>query len=163
MKTRGVLYVHACPPAVCPHVEWAVSSAIGVRVSMSWTAQPVSPGSLRAECVWRGSPGMAGRMANALKAWPLLRFEVTEDPSSGNDGERIMYVPGLGVHRATTGANGDLMIGEDQVRALLAHVVGAEGYSQGLARLLGEEWDADLEPYRHAGEGGEVTWLHQVV
>ncbi len=24
-------------------------------------------------------------------------------------------------------------------------------------------WDADLEVYRHAGDGSPVTWLHQVV
>ncbi|HYI55456.1 MAG TPA: DUF3145 family protein, partial [Microlunatus sp.] len=25
--TRGVLYVHAAPSALCPHIEWAVGGA----------------------------------------------------------------------------------------------------------------------------------------
>jgi len=30
-------------------------------------------------------------------------------------------------------------------------------------RLLGRPWDDELEPFRHAGEGAPVRWLHQVV
>ena len=26
----------------------------------------------------------------------------------------------------------------------------------------GEAWDEELEPFRHAGEGAPVRWLHQV-
>ena len=37
--TRGVLFVHSAPRALCPHVEWAAGNALGVRVSMDWTAQ----------------------------------------------------------------------------------------------------------------------------
>ncbi|WP_348773596.1 DUF3145 family protein, partial [Kingella kingae] len=33
----------------------------------------------------------------------------------------------------------------------------------GVDELLGAAWDADLEVYRHAGDGSPVTWLHQVV
>ena len=32
--TRGVLFVHSAPRALCPHVEWAAGNALGVRVSM---------------------------------------------------------------------------------------------------------------------------------
>ena len=32
-----------------------------------------------------------------------------------------------------------------------------------LRTLLGERWDDELEPFRHAGEGTPVRWLHQVV
>ena len=28
--------------------------------------------------------------------------------------------------------------------------------------LVGADIDAELEPYRSAGDGSEVTWLHQV-
>ncbi|WP_275889208.1 DUF3145 family protein [Nakamurella flavida] len=31
-----------------------------------------------------------------------------------------------------------------------------------LSGLLGTDIDAELEPYRRAGEGSVVTWLHQV-
>ena len=33
MTTRGVLYVHSAPRALCPHVEWAIAGVLGgVRV-----------------------------------------------------------------------------------------------------------------------------------
>ena len=28
--------------------------------------------------------------------------------------------------------------------------------------LLGDAWDAELEPFRHAGDGAPVRWLHKV-
>lgn len=106
--------------------------------------------------------GTAGRIATALRAWPMLRFEATEDPSPGCDGERILFVPGRGVHRAATSANGDLMVGEQQLRAIRAESRSTEDYGHALDAALGLAWDAELEPYRHAGDGADVTWLHQV-
>jgi Protein of unknown function (DUF3145) len=160
--TAGVLYVHSCPPALCPHVEWAVASELGVRVTLSWTDQPAAPGALRAETGWRGRPGTAARLAAALRGWSPLRYEVTEEPSAGWDGERYAVTPSLGVFRATTGATGDVLVGEDRLRALLAQASGPQ-LSHGLDALLGSAWDDELEPYRLAGEGASVTWLHQVV
>ena len=29
-----------------------------------------------------------------------------------------------------------------------------------LSLLLGEAWDAELEPFRHASAGAPVRWLH---
>ena len=29
--------------------------------------------------------------------------------------------------------------------------------------LLGKAWDDELEPFRYAGDGAPVRWLHQVV
>lgn len=160
--TRGVVYVHSAPAAICPHVEWAIAGVTGGRVTLSWTAQPASPGSLRADASWSGPAGTAGKLAKALKAWPMLRFEVTEEPSPGVDGERICHVPGRGIWRAATSANGDVMLGEDQVRSVLAGATSLEAVHHKLADLLGASIDAELEPYRRAGEGTAVTWLHQV-
>lgn len=161
MPARGVVYVHSCPPAVCPHAEWAISSVLGTRVSLTWTEQPAAPGLQRAECAWSGRPGTAGQLGLALRTWSMLRFEVTEDPSPGCDGERIVHLPGRGVFRTAVSANGDIMVGEQQLRELLAKATPAD-YSHALHRLLGTAWDAELEPFRHAGEGAPVTWMHQV-
>src|SRR5687768_16445282 len=54
VATRGVLFVHAAPSALCPHVEWAVAGVLGVHVSMHWTAQPAARGTYRAELSWQG-------------------------------------------------------------------------------------------------------------
>ncbi len=158
----GVLYVHSCPPALCPHVEWAVAGELGTRVSLTWTAQPAEPGALRAESGWRGRPGTAGRLAAALKSWSMLRYEVTEAASPGNDAERYSVTPALGVYRTMVGANGDIVVGEDRLRTLLATALGPQ-LAHGIDSLLGSAWDDELEPYREAGEGAPVTWLHQVV
>ena len=105
MSTSGVVYVHSSPSAVCPHVEWAIAGTLGVRVSLQWTAQPAAPSHLRAECSWTADPGTASALVTALRAWPMLRFEITEDPSPGVDGERFCFAPGLGLWHSRTGAN----------------------------------------------------------
>ncbi|NMH95886.1 DUF3145 family protein [Pseudonocardia acidicola] len=161
MSTRGVVFVHSSPTAVCPHVEWAISGVLGTRVTLQWTPQPAVPGQLRAECTWSGPPGSGGALAGALRAWPMLRFEVTEEPSLGVDGERFCHAPGLGLWSGRTSANGDIVVAEDQLRALLAG--GSPGQIPGrINELLGSAWDAALEPFRLAGDGAPVTWLHQV-
>jgi hypothetical protein len=132
-------------------------------VSLSWADQPAAHGSYRAEVAWTGAPGTGAKLVAALKAWPMLRFEVTEEASHGNDGERMSYVPGQGVFRAPTSANGDLVVSEQQLRHLAATATSIEAFRHGMDELLGAAWDADLEIYRHAGDGSPVTWLHQVV
>jgi hypothetical protein len=160
VSTRGVVHVHSSPTAVCPHVEWAVSGVLGTRVALQWSAQPAVPGQMRAEFSWSGPVGSGGALAGALRAWPMLRFEVTEEASSGVDGQRFCHVPGLGLWTGRMSANGDVMLGEDQIRTLMAE--GAGGLQQRLSHALGEAWDSELESCRYAGDGAPVTWLHQV-
>ncbi|GGS40922.1 MULTISPECIES: DUF3145 domain-containing protein [Actinokineospora] len=161
-NTRGVVYVHSSPTAVCPHVEWAISGTLEARAELRWTPQPAAPGQLRAEYAWTGAPGSGGKLAAALRAWPMIRFEVTEDPSPGVDGERWCYAPALGLWHARTSANGDIVVGEDQLRALAAGARAGESFAFGVDELLGASWDEALEPYRRAGDGAPITWLHQV-
>jgi hypothetical protein len=158
VSTRGVVYVHSSPSAVTPHVEWAVSGVLDARVVLDWSAQDAAPGQLRAECAWSGPVGTGARLAAALRAWSMLRFEVTEDPSPGTDGERFTHVPGLGLWHGRTSANGDIVIGEDQLRTAMR---GADLVHR-LDDLLGTRWDDALEPFRFAGDGASVGWLHRV-
>ncbi|MFC9518845.1 DUF3145 domain-containing protein [Nocardiaceae bacterium NPDC056970] len=158
--TAGVVYVHASPAALCPHVEWALTSILDARPNLKWTAQPAAAGTLRATCDWIGPVGTASRVAAALRAWPLLYFEVTESPSDGVDGERYSHVPGLGLWHGVTSACGDVVVGEMRLRSLLA--AGGDLESS-LERALGTAWDEVLESYRSGGEGAEVTWLRRDV
>ena len=94
----------------------------------------------------------------------MLRFEVTEEPSPGCDGERFSFTPDLGLWRATTGVHGDVLVGEDRLRAAVERAAaGASALEDEVRGLLGAAWDEELEPFRHAGEGAAVRWLHQVV
>ncbi|MBN9609479.1 MAG: hypothetical protein BGO26_07415 [Actinobacteria bacterium 69-20] len=159
---HGVVYVHSAPPAICPHVEWAMSDVLGTRVSMQWTEQAASPGQLRASLPWSAAPGSGSRLAKALRKWQMLRFEVTEDASPGVDGERICYIPGRGFWRAAVSANGDVMLGESHIADLMARADGVDDLRARLSAALGADVDAELEPYRRAGDGTAITWLHQV-
>ncbi|ARQ70987.1 DUF3145 domain-containing protein [Streptomyces marincola] len=164
MTTRGVLYVHSAPRALCPHIEWAVTGVLGARVGLDWTRQPAAPGTWRAELSWQGEPAAASKLASALRGWHLLRFEVTAEPTAATEGERYSCTPELGIYHAVTGLHGDIMIPEDRLRAAAARAAAGECDLQAeIARLLGKPWDDELEPFRYAGEGAPVRWLHQVV
>jgi hypothetical protein len=161
--TRGVVYLHSCASALAPHVEWALAGVLGRPVRLEWSAQPAAPSQLRAEATWTGQAGTAARLAASLRSWPMLVFEITEDGTATTDGERLAYVPGRGFHRSTVSANGDIVVGEERLRGLLARARSAEDLRHGLAELLGTAWDVELEPYRLGGDGAPVTLLHQVV
>jgi hypothetical protein len=157
----GMLAVLACPPALCPHLEFALSSALSSPVSLTWTPQPGRPGSLYAGLEFRAAPGTAGRLAAGLRRLGHLSFEVVEGPSPGCDAERYSYVPDLGLHRAAIAANGDVVVGEAALRALLDRGEGRESLARGVHRLLGTAWDDALEPLRRGAHGAPVTWLRR--
>jgi hypothetical protein len=162
-NTRGVIYVHCCPAAIAPHVEWALAGVLGRPARLQWTGQPIAPTHLRADATWIGPIGTAAKLAASLRAWPMLVFEVTENGTSVTDGERLAYVPGRGFHRSATSATGDVVVGEERLRGLLARANSSDEFRHGIAEMLGSAWDAELEPYRQGGEGSPVTLLHQVV
>ncbi len=162
--TRGVLYVHSAPSALCPHIEWAVGGVLGVAVNMTWTPQAAQTGSYRAEHSWAGDSGSAAAVASALRGWNHLRFEITEEPTSGTEGSRYSYTPELGVFHAVTGLHGDIMIPEDRLKAAVVKAALGDTSLMGeIDKLLGKPWDDELETFRHAGDGAAVRWLHQVV
>lgn len=161
--TRGVVFVHAAPAALCPHVAWALESVLGTRVTLEWTRQPLRRGLVRTQCGWSGDAGTGPRLASALRGWAELRYEVTEEPSPGCDGGRWAYTPRLGLHHTLTSANGDAMVGEDRLRAVVERADGDPGaLRDGVDHLLGTAWDEELEPFRSAGADGPVRWLHKV-
>ncbi|MDQ4490736.1 DUF3145 domain-containing protein [Sinomonas sp. ASV486] len=163
VMTRGLLFVHSAPSALCPHVEWAIGSVVDKRTDLDWTAQPAAPGMLRAELSWAGKPGTGAQLASALRGWAHLRYEVTEEPSPSVDGARWSHTPELGIFHSMTDVHGNIVISEDRIR--YAYEAGAGDPSvvyHELSLALGEAWDEELEPFRHAAEGAPVRWLHQV-
>lgn len=163
-STRGVLFVHSSPSALCPHVEWAVGGAIGLPVRLDWSPQPIERAAYRCEYSWTGPTGTAARLASALKGWQKVRFEVTEEATATSEAQRYSYTPTLGVFYAVTGVHGDIMIPEDRLRqAIVAEALGGKPIHDALDDLLGTAWDDELEPFRYAGDGATVRWLHQVV
>jgi Protein of unknown function (DUF3145) len=186
VSVGGVLQVHSAPPALCPHIEWAVAGALGVPAGMPWIDQLAAPGSVRAELTWQGEPGAAAVITSALASWNLLRFEVTEDASTGCDAVRYSHTPALGTFSAVVAANGDVLISENRLRAAMELAASARAAARNpnarigglreiygprhpalggsledeLALLLGDPWDAELEPFRRASAGAPVRWLN---
>jgi hypothetical protein len=195
VAVRGVLQVHSAPPALSPHIEWAVAGVLDVALTLPWVDQPAAPGMLRAELDWQGRPGAGAALTSALSGWNLLRFEVTEEASPGCDAVRYSYTPSLGTFSAVTSANGDVLVPEGRLRAamtLAATAAPARGpgfpipaetdadsdlgdlrsmhgprhpalggsLEAELGLLLGQPWDDELEPFRHAAAGAPVRWLH---
>ncbi len=161
--TRGVVYVHSTPKALCPHVVWAIEGVLGAHVTVDWTPQPAAPGFVRTELSWSGESGAGARIASALRGWENLRYEVTEEPSPGTDGSRWSHTPRLGIHHTWTSASGDAVINEDRLREVIVLAQGSpEAMHEMIEELLGTEWDSELEPFRYAGDGAPVRWLHKV-
>jgi hypothetical protein len=162
---RGVLFVHSCSSAVAPHVEWALARVFSTTVDVDWAPQPVAPGNVRAEIIWHGPAGTASQIASALVAFSTIRFEVTEDPTGGVEGERFAVTPNLGLFRGTIGSHGDVLVHEDRLRNLLVGARADDGsnIAAEINRLIGTPWDEELEPFRAAHEGSTVRVLHEVV
>jgi hypothetical protein len=162
-NTRGVLYVHSAPRALCPHVEWAAGGALARTVSLQWIDQPVLPGALRTEFVWEGPRGTGAKLASALRGWEHLRYEVTEDAVYGGDGGRWLHTPDLGVFYAQTDSVGNMVVPEDRIRYAM-DLAGSNALElhRELRLALGQAWDDELEPFRHAGQDHPVVWLHKV-
>ena len=162
--TRGIVQIHSAPSALCPHIEWAVGGVFGMPVRFDWTDQPAERSAQRADYSWSGPTGTGAKLASALRGCQRLRFEVTEEPTATSEGLRWAYTPSLGVFSATMGPHGDILVHEERIKkAILNDALGGRTLLKALEDLLGTSWDAELEPFRHAGEGAPVRWLHQVV
>lgn len=160
---RGVVFIHSTPTALCPHIAWALESVLGQSVALEWTAQPVVSGMVRTEFSWMSAPGTGARLASTLRGWDHVRYEVTEEASPGADGSRWAHTPSLGIHHTWTSTSGDAVIQEDRLRSALAACGGDPELFRGeMAQLLGTAWDKELEPFRYAGDGATVRWLHRV-
>lgn len=160
--TRGVLFVHSTPPALCAHIEWAVASVLNQDIKLQWTEQSAAPGMKRTELSWFGPVGTGARLASSMRGWEHLRYEVTEEGIQGSDGGRWCHTPDLGIFHAPMDVSGNMLIPEDRVRAALAESHDLVGLRAKLRLAMGQAWDDELEPFRYAGEGVPVRWLHRV-
>ncbi len=157
----GVLTILSCPSPLCPHVEFAVGAVAGVPAPLQWSSQPARPGMAYAALEWRAAAGAAGRLASRLRGLSSLTFEVVEGPGAGCDAERYAFTPELGLFHGSLAASGDMVVGEGQLRALLAETAGRAQLVSGIHALIGTDWDDALEPLRQGGDGAPVTWLRQ--
>lgn len=152
---RGVVFIHSCPRALLSHAEWAVQRETERLLPYQWTCQPIQSGMSRSELTWFGAAGAGARIASALRGFPNLRFEVTEQ--CGATGERFCFTPTLGMFRAAISESGDVVVGEQRLRAALEQPDPIAAVQD----LLGQRWDEELEPFRMAADS-TVRWLTRV-
>jgi hypothetical protein len=151
--------VLACPPALCPHVEFALAAQVHTPVSMEWSAQTARPGTLTATIDGKLPEGSAAGITARLRALDPIWFEVVEGPQPR--GERFSYTPDLGVYRADLNAIGDIMVSEMRLRDLVDRVAAGPALVEGIGRLLGQAWDEELEPLRRGTDGMAVSLLRR--
>jgi hypothetical protein len=161
--TRGALYIHSAPSAMCPHLEWTINSVLGRQIDLDWTPQPAAEGLLRADLAWTGPQGTGALLTSTMRGWMHLRYEVTEEASPGSDALRWSHTPSLGIFQGVTDVHGNIMVSEDRIRYAYEKGKGdpAIVYHE-LSIALGEAWDEELEPFRAAAEGAPVRWMHHV-
>lgn len=160
--TRGVVFVHSTPPALCPHLEWTLANVLGQEIRLEWVKQPAQAGTFRTEYSWVGPVGTGAKLASALRGWEQLRYEITEEPVRGSDGARWCHTPALGIFQAPMDVSGNMMIPEDRIRAAMESAVTHQELQEALELAMGQPWDDELEVFRYAGDGVSVRWLHQV-
>ena len=107
------------------------------------------PGTFKSAISWRDVEGKAAEIASTLRSWHYLNFEVHERNDIG--GELFRFTPELGIHRALTDLSGAVLLNENQVSEVLRSAFDEDAIRQGIAQILGNAWDAELEKFRGAG------------
>ena len=157
LKAR--LTVLACPAALTPHVEFALSRTLGGPVALDWAPQGALPGALCSQAMWTGPAGSAERIVAALRGVPGVPFEVTTDAAPGCDAARWAWHPDLGLHHAALDAGGQVLVAEGPLRSLLGQSPDGAAVAQGLSRLLGDAWEEVFDPLRVGGDAAQETRL----
>ncbi len=162
-NNSGLIQIHSAPKALTSHVEWAISGVLGSPVHLRWEQQPVAPAMLCVAQPWAGPAGSAARIASALFGWRELRFEISEDATTLNDGTHFMHTPTLGIHRVHVDATGSAYITEARLQRLCDESGDSmAAFRESVAQELGRAWDDELDVFRARIMDRSVTWLHSV-
>jgi len=113
---------------------------------MTWSPQPLLPGTFRTQLEFRGPQGAASEIASSLRTWHYLNFEVIEGTELG--GELFRFTPELGIHRSVVDQSGAVLINENQISKVLAESFDEESIRDGIALIMGNAWELELEPFR---------------
>src|SRR5256885_13783541 len=81
VKASGVFYVHSSPPALCPHVEWALAGVPGGPANLAWTDPAAAPGTVPAARCLEGNPRTPAALASPLRPWQVPPVAVPQAPT----------------------------------------------------------------------------------
>ncbi|MFZ4108669.1 MAG: DUF3145 family protein [Candidatus Planktophila sp.] len=146
LAVRGQLTIHSAPSALRQHIDWAIQELLGSTVQCHWSLQGLKAGTYKCTLSWRDRQGVAAELASSLRSWHYITFEVQEDTNAG--GELFRCTPELGIHRAVTDLAGAVIISENQLEAVLANSFDEDSIRTGLALIIGNDWENELERFR---------------
>ena len=152
--SEGMVLIHRAPSSLLTHVEWTISGISDNPTKINWIKDE-SPDS-----VFRGSVALdcglndGATLASAFMNLKQLSFEVIHQ--SALAGARWSFTPSLGMFHCATDEAGNLVVGENQLRASIekagSNILKLQAE---LRKLLGQAWDDELEPYRELIGGAE--------
>ncbi|MDE3226976.1 MAG: DUF3145 family protein [Acidobacteriota bacterium] len=158
-QVRGFLSIHSAPSALRHHIDWAIQGVLGNWIKLSWNPQPIMPGSFRTQLEFRAPSGTASEIASVLRSWHYLNFEIIEGNENG--GELFRFTPELGIHRSIVDQSGAVLVNENQLSSILASSFDEESIRDGIAALMGNSWETELERFRSV-DLQELPRLHAI-
>ena len=73
------------------------------------------------------------------------------------------YIDNTTIFHSQMDTIGNVVVPEDRIRGALERSATLEELRDALDLALGQAWDDELEPFRHAGAGAPVRWLNNRV
>jgi hypothetical protein len=152
--SEGMVLIHRAPSSLLTHVEWTISGISGNPTKINWikdeSSDSVFRGSVAVDCGLNDGATLASAFMNLKQ----LSFEVIHQ--SALAGARWSFTPSLGMFHCATDEAGNLVVGENQLRASIekagSNILKLQAE---LRKLLGQAWDDELEPYRELIGGAE--------
>jgi hypothetical protein len=152
--SEGLVLIHRAPVALLTHVEWTISGITGNPTKINWIKDESSDSIFRGSVAIDSSLNDCATLASAFMNLKQLSFEVIRQ--SVLSGARWSFTPSLGMFNCATDEAGNLVVGENQLRASIekagSNILKLQAE---LRKLLGQAWDDELEPYRELIGGAE--------
>jgi hypothetical protein len=145
-QVRGFLTIYSAPSALRHHIDWAIQNVLGNWITLTWTQQPLLPGTFRSQLEFRDRLGASAEIASALASWHYLNFEVIENGESL--GEIFRFTPELGMHRAAIDQSGAVLLTENQLNQSLNKALDEDSIREGISKILGTPWENQLASFR---------------
>jgi len=154
--SKGLVFIHHAPSALLTHVEWTISGVCGSPIRIDWHPLTSPLQGFRGLANWEGPDGSGAVLAASFMNLNQLSFEVIQQDSLDSSGHRWSFTPKLGMFSSATDAAGNLLVSENQLRAIIDSC-GSNGLKlqAELRKVLGQAFDDELESYRELFDGAE--------
>jgi hypothetical protein len=154
--SQGLVFIHHAPSSLLTHVEWTISGVCNSPINIQWHSLPSTLQGFRGLTNWEGSDGSGAVLAASFMNLKQISFEVIQQDSLGSSGHRWSFTPKLGMFSSATDSAGNLVVSENQLRAIVDSC-GSNGLKlqAELRKALGQAFDDELESYRELFDGAE--------